>query len=243
MQQALAAIPAAFRHLFRDPVNLVLMLFPGVLAMALYLVVGGTLIKNGLAMTEGLINKYGVAQEHGAVAYYLMAGLLGFLFLVLVSWTFVIIVSVLAAPFNVVIGSRIERKIRGDLPSVDRAGGLREAFRGLLQSLFNELKKLTVIIALTVAAVGLNFVPVLFPLAFLLLALLMSAQFLDYAWSRHDLAFGNCVRDLLGSPFAHAFAGAAFLMLVTIPLLNALVPALATSYYTVLWTNRQIAKS
>jgi uncharacterized protein involved in cysteine biosynthesis len=142
-----------------------------------------------------------------------------------------------------VISQRIERKLRGQLPATDRAGGFRQALGWLVRSLANELKKLTVIVALTVAAVALNFVPFLFPLAFLLLALLMSSQFLDYSWSRHELPLGHCVRDLLASPFAHALAGAAFLMLVTVPLLNALVPALATSYYTVLWTNRQIAKS
>jgi CysZ protein len=201
--------------------------------------VGGTVIKNGLTITEGLINKYGVSQQHGELAYYFVAGLLGFLFFILASWTFVVMVGILAAPFNDVISRRIEKKIRGDIPSQDKKAGIREVFRGLGRTLMNEFKKLTVIIMFTLAAVSLNFIPVLFPVAMVLLALLMSSQFLDYSWSRHDMTVRACVKDLLGSPFANILSGMMFLMLVSVPLLNALVPALATSFYTVLWTRRQ----
>lgn len=239
MKSVLQSIPEAFKHLFKDPLNLFLMIVPGILAMALYIVVGGTLVKNGVTITDGLINKYGVSQKHGELAYYFVAGLLSFLFFILASWTFVVMVGIIASPFNDVISRRIEKKIRGDIPLQDKQAGIKEVFRGLGRTLMNEFKKLTVIIMFTIAAVSLNFIPVLFPVAMLMLALLMSSQFLDYSWSRHNMNVNACVKDLFGSPFANTLSGMMFLMLVSVPLLNALVPALATSYYTVLWTRRQ----
>jgi len=165
--------------------------------------------------------------------------LMAFLLFMLVSWTFVLMTGIISAPFNSVISARIEKKIRGEIPSENKSQGIKEVVAGLGRTLFNEFKKLTVIIIATILAMGLNFFPVLFPLALLLLALIMSSQFLDYSWSRHDLGAGACFKDVMGNFFANFISGAIFLLLVSVPLINVLVPAFATSYYTVLWTKRQ----
>jgi CysZ protein len=94
----------------------------------------------------------------------------------------------------------------------------------------------------TILAMGLNFFPVLFPVALLLLCLLMSAQFLDYSWSRHELGLSACFKDVMSNFIVNVFSGAIFLLLVSVPIINVMVPALATSYYTVLWTKRQQQK-
>jgi CysZ protein len=239
MKDVFTAIPEAFRHLFKDPVNFILFLIPGILAVVIYIVAGTYALENGMALTKVVINKYVLSQNANMFLYYFVSGLMALLLFMLVSWTFVLMIGILSAPFNSVISSRIEKKIRGQVPSDNRSQGIKEVVAGLGRTLFNEFKKLTAIIIATILAMGLNFVPLLFPVAVLLLALIMSAQFLDYSWSRHDLGASACFKDVMGNFFANVLSGAMFLLLVSVPLINVLVPAFATSYYTVLWTKRQ----
>lgn len=239
MKDMVAAIPEAFRQLFKDPVNFILFLIPGILAVVIYIVAGTYALENGMALTKVVINKYILSQNANMFMYYFVSGLMAFLLFMLVSWTFVLMIGILSAPFNSVISSRIEKKIRGQVPTNNKSQGIKDVVAGFGRTIFNEFKKLTVIIIATILAMGLNFFPVLFPLALLLLTLIMSSQFLDYSWSRHDLSAGACFKDVLGNFFVNVFSGAMFLLLVSVPLINVLVPALATSYYTVLWTKRQ----
>lgn len=239
MKDVFSAMPLAFRHLFKDPVNFILFLIPGILAVVLYLIAGAYALKNGLSFTEVLINKYVISKNANLIIYYLVSGLMTFLFFILVSWTFIIIIGILAAPFNSVISDRIEKKMRGDLVSKDQSKGISSVFTGIGRTLWNEVKKLFIILLFTVLAMALNFVPILLPVAMILLALIMSAQFLDFSWSRHDLSAGQCVKDITSHLFSNIVSGLMFLLLVAVPIINALVPALATSYYTVLWIKRQ----
>lgn len=242
MKDVFSTIPEALKHLFKDPVNFFLFLLPGVLSVVIYILAGSYALENGMAMTKVLINKYILSQNASMFMYYFVSGLMAFLLLVLVSWTFVLMVGIVSAPFNAVISARIEKKIRGALPPKDKKEGIGEVLAGLGRTLFNEFKKLTVIIIATVLAMGLNFIPVLFPVAMVLLTLIMAAQFLDYSWSRHDLSAGACLKDLLGFFIGNVVAGGIFLLLVSVPLVNVLVPAFATSYFTVLWTKRQLPR-
>lgn len=239
MKDVFSSMPEALRHIFKDPVNFMLFLIPGILAVVLYLIAGAYALRNGMSFTEVLINKYIISKNANLIIYYLVTGVMTFLFFILVSWTFIIIVGILAAPFNSVISDRIERKMRGGLVTKDQSKGLSFVFSGLGRTLWNEVKKLFIILLFTVMAMGLNFIPVLLPVAMILLALIMSAQFLDFSWSRHDLSAGQCIKDITTHLPSNAVAGFMFLLIVAVPIINVLVPALATSYYTVLWIKRQ----
>lgn len=239
MKDVVSTIPQAFKYLFKDPVNFFLFMIPGLLSLLIYIVAGSYALENGMQFTKVVINKYVLSQNASMFMYYFVSGLMSILLFMLVSWTFVLMVGIISAPFNSVISGRIERKILGDLPTKDKSQGFREVMAGFFGTLFNEFKKLTVIIIATVLAMGLNFIPALFPVAMVMLALIMSAQFLDYSWSRHDMGAGGCLKDLFSYFFGNIIAGAIFLLLVSIPLINVLVPAFATSFYTVLWTKRR----
>lgn len=239
MKDVFSAIPEALRFLLKDPVNFFLFLIPSIVAVVIYIVAGTYALENGMAFTKVLINKYILSQNASMFMYYFVSGLMAILLFVLVSWTFVLMVGIIAAPFNSVISSRIEKKLRGETQTKDKSQGISDVIAGFGRTLFNEFKKLTVIVIATVLAMGLNFIPVLFPVAILMLALIMSAQFLDYSWSRHELSAAACFKDLLGFFFGNVVAGMMFLGLMAVPLINVLVPAFATSYYTVLWVKRQ----
>ncbi len=225
--------------LFRDPVNFFLFIVPALVALLLYAIMGGYVLTKGMSTAEVLIMKYVISKEAGLVLYYIISGLLMFLLFVLVNWTFVLCLGVLAAPFNDMISARIERKLLGSQLEGDRRATLSAVFRRLGYTLKNELKKITVIFVITLFTMLLNFFPLFYPLALLMLALLMSSQYLDYSWSRHDWPAGKCLKDVLGNLPANLASGLMFMVLIAVPFLNALVPAIATSYYTVLWTKRQ----
>lgn len=242
MKDIVTTVPEAFRNIFKDPVNFILFLIPGILAVVIYIVAGTYALENGMALTKVVINKYILSQNANIFMYYFVSGLMAFLLFILVSWTFVLMIGILSAPFNSVISARIENKIRGQMPTANKSQGIKDVVAGFGRTIFNEFKKLTVIIMATILAMGLNFFPVLFPVALLLLCLLMSAQFLDYSWSRHELGLSDCFKDVMSNFIVNVFSGAIFLLLVSVPIINVMVPALATSYYTVLWTKRQQQK-
>lgn len=239
MKDVFSTWPVALRFIFKDPVNFFLFLIPALISVLIYIVVGYYFLTSSLDWAQTLIFKYVVSKNTNMILYYIITGLLMFLFYLLISWTFILIIGLISAPFNDVISRRIEQKMRGVVVSGDKSKTIKQVFSGLVGTLLNELKKVLVILMITVLATVLNFIPVLYPVALILLALLMSSQYLDYTWSRHDLAAGQCFKDLLKFAPSNALSGMMFLVLIAVPFINALVPAIATSYYTVLWNKRQ----
>jgi uncharacterized protein involved in cysteine biosynthesis len=239
MKHVFAAWPLAFRYLFKDPVNLMLFLIPATLAIVLYAILGGYFMSSALQWAEALIMQYVISKEASVILYYLVSGLLMFLFYLMVSWTFILCIGILSAPFNDMISRRIEIKLRGETQEQNKSKTLTEVFKSLGRILFTELKKILVIITLTVIATVLNFFPLFYPVALAMLALLMSAQYLDFTWSRHEMSATQCFRELFSFAPSNIVSGLMFLGLIAIPFINALVPAIATSYYTVLWNKRQ----
>lgn len=232
------SIPLAFRMIFRDPVNIFLALIPTLIALALYLLTIMAVFNNSdrfISIFRGYIY---TADQASILAKILTAVLVIFIFF-LMSWTFVIVVGIIAAPFNSMLSSRIEKSLLQHTVNPDRKEALQKIGQGLGQTFKNELKKLIFIAVVAALAFVLNFVPILYPVGVFLVAVLLSVQFLDYSWSRHDLHFGACVKDTMLNIIPYSLSGFFFLLLVTVPIINAFIPALATSYYTVLWLQRQ----
>lgn len=228
----------AWRLIVKDPVNLFLALIPTGIALSLYLFVIAWAFRRsdyfGL-----LLRDYLPSPETAGIAGKFLTGLLVlFLFLVM-SWTFVILVGLIAAPFNSMLSSRIETILAGKPVTEDKSKTLKEVARGMGKTFATELKKLAVIALMGAFAFVLNLFPPLYPLGLFLVAILFAVQFVDYSWSRHDWGAGNCIGDMMKNIIPYSASGLVFLFLVTIPILNALVPALATSYFTVLWLKRQ----
>lgn len=232
------AFPISLRMIFKDPINLMLTLIPTGIALSLYVFIMVSIFKNsdylGLMIRDWLPEP----SHAGWIGKVLTTLLILFVFL-LMSWTFVVVVGIIAAPFNSMLSSRIENKLCRKIVSTDKGQTLNEVFKGLTQTFKNELKKLFFIGILAVVAFLLNIFPLFYPLGMFLVATLLSIQFIDYSWSRHNLSFSSCLGDVLKNVIPYSFSGFFFLLLVTVPIINALVPALATSYFTVLWLYRQ----
>lgn len=231
-------LPLSLRVIYKDPINLLLAIIPTLLALAFYLICIVAIFKNsdyfGIMINDWIPNP----TTAGWVGKIITAVFIIFMFLVM-SWTFILVSGLISAPFNSLLSSRIEEKLTGNLPSTDT----QKTFKGLIKDLgitfLNEAKKMVFIIILTALAFLLNLFPLFYPVGIFLLALVLSIQFIDYSWSRHEMNFGQCVGDLFRNILSYGGYGLVFLVLITIPLINALVPAVATSFFTVLWLKRQ----
>jgi uncharacterized protein involved in cysteine biosynthesis len=137
------------------------------------------------------------------------------------------------------LSSRIETMLAGKPVTEDRKKTLAAMAVGIGVTFKNEIKKLVFIALVAAFAFVLNLFPLFYPVGLFLVSILFAVQFVDYSWSRHDLGAGACMGDVLRNIIPYSLSGFLFLLLVTIPIINAFVPALATSYFTVLWLKRQ----
>ena len=238
MKGMFESFPIALKMIFKDPINLFLAFVPTVIALAVYMLTIVSIYRNSDRVVSLLRGYIYTADQATILAKILTAILIIFVFF-LMSWTFIIVVGIIAAPFNSMLSSRIERKIVGKLALASKDETMKQISGSIGQTFKNEFKKLIFIVVLTGVAFLLQIFPLLYPVGVLLVATLLSVQFVDYSWSRHNLHFGSCLKDVLINILPYVISGFFFLLLVAIPLVNTIVPALATSYYTVLWLYRQ----
>lgn len=234
LKPALTSVNPAFKNITKDKVNFVLAAIPIVAGIALYFFLGTWIYESAMGTGNELIEQYVSKESWGTFLYYLAAALLSVMLFFMVNWTFVLVVALIASPFNDLMSSRIEKKMKGQ--SVDPIGPAFKTMVGkIFYTLFNEVKKISFIVFLSALSFMFGYIPLLAPIGVFLAILLLATEFLDYSWSRHDLKFKDCVRDLRKNLAGYSLGGGFFFMLVSVPLLNLLVPSLATSYFTTLW--------
>lgn len=237
MKGTVSSFSLAIKSIVKDPVNLVLALVPTIIALAIYLWAVVSAFKNSDWFTAFMSQYIESPEAAGWLGKFLTALLILFIFL-LMSWTFVVVVGIIAAPFNSMLSSRIEKQYTHQVVTESTAKTMKEIFQGLGRTFFTEIKKLIAIALMAVLAFLLNLIPIFYPVGVFLVAILLAVQFVDYSWSRRDYSLGACVGDTFKNAFPYALSGGFFLILVTVPLINALVPALATAYYTILFLQR-----
>ena len=238
MKNIMQSFPISLRMIFSDPINLTLALIPTILGLSIYIFAIVAIFKNADYFGVFIQNYIPDPQTAGWVGKLLTAIFIVFVFLIM-SWTFILVVGIIAAPFNSMLSSRIETILVGKPVTQNRSKTFSEMMSGIGSTFINEFKKLFFILLLTMLAFLLNLFPLFYPVGVFILALMLSVQFVDYSWSRHDLLFRNCVQDTLKNMLPYGLSGFIFLILITVPIINALVPAFATSYFTVLWLKRQ----
>lgn len=231
-------LPLSLRLIFKDPINLLLAIIPTILALSIYIFFIVLIFKNSDYFGVFVQDWIPDPQTAGWVGKLITAIFIIFMFLIM-SWTFILLAGIISAPFNSLLSYRIEQKLIGAAISNDAKKSFSMLLKSLGATFVNEAKKLVFILALTALAFVLNIFPLFYPIGIFMLALVLAIQFVDYSWSRHDLTFSQCVGDLFKNIFSYGGYGLVFLVMITIPLINALVPALATSFFTVLWLKRQ----
>jgi uncharacterized protein involved in cysteine biosynthesis len=239
MKGVIKSFPVALKMIFTDPVNFVLSLFPTIIALTLYVFTVIAIYRNSDSFVSYFKGYIYTADQATVLAKILTAILIIFLFFIM-SWTFVIVVGIISAPFNSLLSSRIEEKLTSRvIMDEDQIHAIEKVKSSMMQTFKNEFKKLVFLLVMAGFAFLLNLIPVLYPVGVFIVAVLLSVQFVDYSWSRHNMHFLDCLKDVMKNIFPYSVSGAIFLALVAIPLVNAFIPAFATSYFTVLWLYRQ----
>lgn len=235
MIKAISSFPIAFSMLVKNKVNMLLGAIPVLIGIVLYWFLGKTLFTNALDWGNKYIEQYlSTSDTLGSIVYYLVASILTILLYFLVSWTFVLLVSVIASPFNDILSARIEKILLNEkLPAFNES--ISGAVTKLFPTLFNEVKKVSFIVSLSAFALLFGYIPILTPISVFISVVLLSIEFLDFSWSRHSMELKECRTDIRKNVFGYSLGGAFFLIIVAIPLVNLIVPSLATSYFTVLW--------
>jgi CysZ protein len=162
--------------------------------------------------------------------------ILSIFFFFVINWTFVIVVSFFASPFNDLISSRAERIAKGQAPP-DISESFERMIKRVLHTFINEIKKVVFIIFVTL--IGFAFSFFLPPVSLVISALLLAISFVDYSWSRHNLKFGKCLSDVKSNFMPYIASGGIFLIMVGIPLVNLFALPYSVIYYTVLFSKNQ----
>jgi CysZ protein len=235
MNHMISSLKEAFVILRKDKWTLLLSLIPVFIGISIYIVMGtwlyGDVFEWGKSLIETNIQGGWLSALSGVIILVLTV-----FFFFIINWTFVMIVGLIAAPFNDMISRRVEKILSGQLPPE-----LSESFRIMLgrlgKTIINEIKKVIFLLTLTIVGFGISFI--LPPLGFIISALLYATNFADYSWSRHDLRLGLCLQDTRNSLIPYVLSGCGFLVLVAIPVVNLFILPYSTIYYTILFTKSQ----
>ena len=242
IQNSLKAFKPSIQNIISDRVNFILALIPIIIGILLYIFLGAWIFGSLMDKGRTLIEQYVSQGTLGSFAYYIVATIFTVLLFFIINWTFVLIVTVLASPFNDILSSRTEKKIKGEELNT-LAESMSIIGSTMFKTLFNEIKKVSLILILSLASFILGYIPLLTPISVVITVLLLAAGFVDYSWSRHRISFSSCVGDLRRNLVGYGFGGAFFFILVSIPIINLVVSPWATSYFTVLWVKNNESRS
>ena len=223
-----------FPRLFRDSVKILftdwrvflLAMIPLILGVLIYVYLGKVLFVDFLNFIRMHAETYLGNGKLNATIYYVVFAFLIVCSYFLVGWTFVLSISILAAPFNSWLSGRVI-KLKG-------GGTNRGEKMGFFSLVWSELKKVTLIVILSIAALLMAFIPFGAPISFILSAFLISFNFLDYPWSVQDLSWREIVKEIKGNTLVYFLSGAVFFLALAIPLINLIIYPLAVIFFSCL---------
>lgn len=229
MNSLVPALSESLSLFRRDKWLIVLAMIPVTLGVLCYYYLGQWIYGDLLTMGEDYIRSKVDTQSWFSVITTLLVVILTVAFYFVVSWTFVLVISLLACPFNDMMSTRVEKMLMsGEVSSIGES--LTSSFSKVLFTIVNELKKVLFIMMISIVGLVLSlFVP---PLSFFISCMLVAVSFIDYSWGRHDLRLGKCLRSYRSSFVAYTVSGAIFLVLISIPVLNLFMIPLGVVFFS-----------
>ena len=215
----------ALKMLKGDKLAIALSLFP--------IIIGGAIFYFSAYFIFGAIDDHMLAEFGPSVVKWgkaLFLILLGIAF----NFSFIFVVSLVATPFNDILSSRVEKKME-EKEDKSRINFASSCLRGLKRFAF---------LAMAGLVIGLlGFFPILAPLVIVLSGLMLSANFLDYSWGRHDFSLKQCFGDIRNNFLDYGLAGLIFFFAMSIPLMGIFLLPYGVVYYTVLFIKREREKA
>ena len=155
-----------------------LALIPIVLGISLYIWGGSYFVSETTVWVKSWVEGHISSDTWGSVVYYILMSFVTVLIFLVVNWTFVLFVSVMACPFNDLLSERIEKQYLGkEVELLSKSIG-KLTFK-LWKTLFNEIKKIILIISAVLFSFTLSFFPPLVPISYILTAFILTASFVQ----------------------------------------------------------------
>jgi CysZ protein len=238
MKKEREALSLSFKLLKSTPSAILLSLVPIIFGIGLFFLVGSFFYTTVLEASKEMLVGYFKDSTLGTVLLWLIGALLTIGLYFIVSWTFVSIVTVIASPFNdMLAGKAINFYRQSKGLSLNQEDPF--SFRKIILIIINELKKISLIMTLSLASFAMGLIPLLTPLSIFLSSLLLVASYMDYYWSRTNQPFGSCFKELFGSPVRNFVNGFVFLFFITVPILNLFTIPFMVIYFTMLLMARK----
>ena len=247
----------SLRLIFKDWRVFILSFTPMAIGVLLYVHLGRWLYSDiftqGKAWIEDSIRVHGLANFFSGAM--LVIGTIGLFFII--HWTFILVVSLIAAPFNNFLSARVAAVIKGEnlelaktLPVESgnfspgpqarwvkrQLQGLGRGIKYVFRTFWVESKKICLILVISILGWTCSLIPFLVPLSFLITMALTAVNFLDYSWGRDDLTVKGCFKNFRKGWMINIISGGLFLCLLAIPLINVFIIPLAVVYFTILYT-------
>ena len=231
MTRVISSITSSVRMIKEDKILLLLSLIPIAIGIIIYVTLGAWLytsfIPGGVEWIQGKIS----LDWLGSFFSWIVKGLFFILFGALANYTFVLVVSLFASPFNDLIVDRVLKKKQGIDPSLEVS--LKESIKRLPKTIVNELKKISFILVLTVFSLVLSFIPFMAIVSLFIQVTLLSVTFLDYYWVKKDLSFRSCITDFKSDFIFNFSMGFIYFLVLFIPGGGVLFfPILLVSFFT-----------
>ncbi len=225
----------------KDKFIVLLSLVPVLIGLLLYYYLGNWFFTDVLEWGKQWIQQKISFESFGNILTYIFMGILSVSLFFLINWTFVLFVTVIAGPFNDLISERVENiLIEKKQTSIKQS--MSKLIKSLFKTLINELKKVFFIVLVTIVALIIGFIPLLAPLSIVITAILFAVEFVDYSWSRHDLNFSSCLKDIKSNFLLYLISGGIFLFLMSIPIVNLFAFSYGVIFFTVLFVKRSQIK-
>ena len=223
-------IAKTFKLFMGDKKILLYALIPILIGMALYFFLGSWMLGDFYVIAKDFVAAKLNMDSEGWLSYAIMAGLSVALFFI-INWGFVLIVSIIAAPFNDLIVQRVKRDI------IDRDLKPEGFFSRFFSIIANEFKKIGFIIFLGLIAFifGFIFPPIGMVIAFWLL----SISFVDYSWSLEELTFKECLSNFKSNFISYTIYGAVFSFFISIPVINIIILPFGVTHYALTFYSKR----
>ena len=215
MSRVIKSFFQAMKMIKEDKILLLLSLIPIIVGVGVYVALGSWLytsfIPSGVEWVQDKVS----LEWLGSFFSWIIKGLFFILFGGLANYTFVLVVSLFASPFNDMIVDRVLKKQQGLDPSLELS--FKETLKRLPKTLMNETKKISLIVVLSMISLVLSFIPFMAIVSFFIQVVLLSVTFLDYYWSRKNLSVRECISDYRSNFLFNFLSGLLFFGLLLIP--------------------------
>jgi CysZ protein len=236
MKEFTSSFTEAWSYYKKDKYILLFSFIPVLIGLVLFSIIGDWLFVDIKKWGFEYINSHINSEGWLSFLSTLLTIILGFVLLLLINFTFLLIVSLIASPFNDLISARVEKLAGGESP-IEISRSLKQSLSNAGKIVLNEIKKILMIAFISIIGFSMSFFfP---PISFIVSALLLAITFLDYSWCRHEMSLRECLGNLKESFIMYFLGGSILMAFISIPILNLFLLSYGVVFFTILFTKKR----